>query len=94
MSANLTHEEFLHLLKLIVEFSKNKTLTSITMERSLAIFDESFSAEEREERRKNFVEHFSKPFSLQVCVNELKMHPLIAEVYLRSLECHGVKVQR
>ena len=93
MSTDLTHEEFLHLLKLTVAFSKSKTLTSITMERSLAIF-ESLSIEQREERRKSFVEHFSKPFSLQVCVNELKMHPLIAEVYLRSLECHGVKVQR
>lgn len=93
MSTSLTHEEFLHLLKLTVAFSKSKTLTSITMERSLAIF-ESLSIEQREERRKSFVEHFSNPFSRQVCVNELKMHPLIAEVYLRSLECHGVKVQR
>ena len=38
-TTNLTNEEFLHLLKLVVAFSSQRTLTSITMERSLAIFD-------------------------------------------------------
>lgn len=93
-ATDLTNEEFLHLLKLIVAFSSQRTLTSITMERSLAIFDASISQEERELRRKSFVECFTRPFSLQVCIETLKMHPLIAEVYLRSLECHGVEVQR
>lgn len=92
--ANLSHEDFLFLLKMVVRFSNQKTLTSITMERSLAVFDETISPEEREERRKAFVEKITNPFSFQVCVNELKMHPLIAEVYLRSLECHGVTVNR
>lgn len=92
--STITHEEFLHLLKLAVAFSDRRTLTSITMKRSLAILDESISLEQREELRKNFVEQFANPFSLKVCINELRMHPLIAEVYLRSLECHGVSVER
>lgn len=79
---NLSQEEFQNLLKMTVntynETFRCLTKTSIEMKMWLNVLEGKSSA-------KDFVQKYNNPFSFDEMITFLKVHPMIASIYVR---CH------